>query len=105
MARRFPTIRRASMQCFLTGASGFLGRQLVAALLAAGHQVIGAVRNPAALAACFPQQPGLRCVHADFSRDTDSAVWLPRVQGADVVINTVGILAETPGQSFDTIHV
>ena len=41
----------------------------------------------------------------DFTRDFDEATWRPRLRGVDIVINTVGILAERPGQQFDAIHV
>ena len=62
----------------LTGANGFIGAHLTAALLAAGHDVVAAVRNPAALAARFPD---VKAVAADMNRDTTPAAWLPRLDG------------------------
>ena len=43
------------MRCLLTGATGFVGRHLAAALRAAGHQVEGTARRPAPLP--FPVHP------------------------------------------------
>jgi uncharacterized protein YbjT (DUF2867 family) len=36
------------MKMLVTGASGFVGRALVPALVAAGHEVLAATRRPAA---------------------------------------------------------
>ncbi|MFS0756827.1 NAD(P)H-binding protein [Noviherbaspirillum sp. 1P10PC] len=87
------------MIILLTGASGFIGRHLVDALLAQGHEVIVTSRKPGHAA-----RPGLREVEADFSRDIEPAAWLPRLLGIDVVINAVGILRESPGQRFELLH-
>src|SRR4051812_33365609 len=83
------------MLILLTGASGFIGLHLLAALRAAGHVVTAAGRR---------QLPGVPMVHADFTRDTDAAVWMPRLKDVDVVINAVGILRETGQQSFEFTH-
>jgi uncharacterized protein YbjT (DUF2867 family) len=85
----------------LTGASGFIGRHLSAALLAAGHEVVCAVRDPARHARTDTR---MRCIAADFTRDTDPAVWRPRLAGVDAVINAVGIVRERGAQTFETIH-
>lgn len=87
------------MIVLLTGASGFLGRHLVEALVAHGHDLIIATRRPGHYA-----QLGLREVVADFSRDTQPADWLPGLAGVDVVINAVGILREDHGQTFELVH-
>ncbi|HEY9536663.1 MAG TPA: NAD-dependent epimerase/dehydratase family protein [Kiloniellaceae bacterium] len=42
------------MRVLLTGANGFIGAHLTAALLAAGHQVVAAVRRPDDFARRFP---------------------------------------------------
>lgn len=91
------------MVVLLTGASGFIGSHLAQALIAAGHQVICAVRNPAA--ENLRHDPRFRYVAADFTKDFDASAWLPRLQGVDVVVNAVGIIREHGAQSFDAIHV
>lgn len=83
------------MLILLTGASGFIGLHLLHALQRAGHVVVAAGRRDMA---------GVRTVRADFSKDTDAATWIPRLQDVDVVINAVGILRETSGQSFESTH-
>lgn len=88
------------MVVLLTGGSGFIGSHLAEALLAAGHQVVCAVRDPDAR-----RDPRFRYVAADFTRDFDAAAWMPRLQGVDVVVNAVGIIREHGAQTFDAIHV
>ena len=87
------------MRVLLTGATGFIGRHLLDALLDHGHQVVCAVRRPGAIA-----RDGVIELAADFTRDHDSAQWLPRLQGVDAVINAVGIIREDGAQTFDAIH-
>lgn len=82
------------MNILLCGADGFLGRHLQAALAAAGHRVVRGVRRP--------RLPG--DIAIDYGRDTESAVWLPRLDGIDAVINAIGILIETPTQPFSALH-
>jgi uncharacterized protein YbjT (DUF2867 family)/uncharacterized membrane protein YphA (DoxX/SURF4 family) len=84
----------------VTGATGFIGQRLVAALAAAGHDVVAAAREPSAA----PARPRVTHVHADFAVDLDAATWLPRLAGMEVAINAVGILRETRRQRFAAIH-
>jgi uncharacterized protein YbjT (DUF2867 family) len=79
------------------GATGFIGRHLAQALGAAGHDVVHASRRAPQTAARF--------IQADFTRDHAPEAWLPRLAGIDVVINTVGILRQDAGRSFEAIHV
>jgi uncharacterized protein YbjT (DUF2867 family) len=100
MVQRGPIrLERSTLVVLLTGATGFIGRQLADALAAHGHEVVRAVRNPAHVA-----DARLRCIAADFTRDIDPAVWAPRLAGVDAVINAVGIIREQGAQTFDVIH-
>jgi uncharacterized protein YbjT (DUF2867 family) len=76
------------MRILITGASGFIGRRLVDALRSAGHAVV---------------EPSRR--DADFTRDLDPAIWVPKLSGIDAVINAVGILRERGNQTFENVHV
>ncbi|WP_151637132.1 SDR family oxidoreductase [Noviherbaspirillum aerium] len=98
-----PNNKESQLVVLLTGASGFIGSHLAEALIAARHQVICAVRNPDAPDA--RHDPRFRYVAADFTTDFSPSAWLPRLQGVDVVINTVGIIREHGTQTFDAIHV
>jgi uncharacterized protein YbjT (DUF2867 family)/uncharacterized membrane protein YphA (DoxX/SURF4 family) len=79
------------MRILLTGATGFIGRHLAAALEHEGHTVVRASRSHGSLS-------------VDFSRDIDSSAWIPRLQGIDAVINAVGILREHGEQTFEALH-
>ncbi len=85
------------------GGSGFLGRHLVRRLAATGARVTVAVRNPES--ALFLKPMGdvgqITPVGADV-RDGPAVV--AAVQGADWVVNLVGVLYETRRQSFGAIH-
>jgi len=83
----------------LTGASGFIGSRLAAALAAAGHEVVCAVRDPGRA-----HDARFRYVQADFLRDTTPQAWRPRLDGVDVVVNAVGIIREQGAQTFARLH-
>src|SRR5688500_11039162 len=82
----------------LLGATGFIGTRLQAALRNAGWEVVCGVRPGVGV-------PGCRCVEVDFTRDHSPEVWLPRLQGIDVVANAVGILRESGALTFEAVHV
>ena len=77
------------MNILLTGASGFLGRNIATRLRAAGHQV----------------RPVCRSQGVDFARMLEPVDWLPLLAGVDAVINCVGIIGETTTQRFQTLHI
>ena len=85
------------------GGSGFVGRHVVRALAKRGYRVRVAVRNPDL---AFHLQPlggvgQIMAVQANlrFRWSVDRAV-----EGADHVVNLVGILFEGSGQSFDALQ-
>jgi uncharacterized protein YbjT (DUF2867 family) len=85
------------------GGSGFVGRHVVRALAKQGWRVRVAVRRPdlaghlqpmGGVGQIMPLQANLRY--------PDSV--MRAVQGADAVVNLVGILFESGGQSFDSVQ-
>jgi len=87
------------MRILLTGASGFIGRHLLQALLDAGHHVVCTARRPRA-----SSDARLVYIHADFAHDTQQTTWLARLSGIDAVVNTVGIFRESGSQTFARLH-
>jgi len=80
------------MKILLTGASGFIGRNISVALTAAGHEIL----------------PLSRSHGVDLSRMQKPADWLPYLTKVDnkidVVINSVGIIGECGAQRFESLH-
>lgn len=89
------------MRVLLTGATGFIGGALARCLLAQGHELLCAVRDPQRLALGPGRGQGLR---ADFSAALTADWWRPHLAGIDAVVNAVGILRERPGQRFEDLH-
>jgi nucleoside-diphosphate-sugar epimerase len=74
----------------VTGASGFVGRAVVPALVAAGHDVRAAVRGvPAPFASPVEVVP-----HGDLGEPVD---WLPALTGMECVVHLAGIAHTGPG--------
>lgn len=76
------------MNVLLTGASGFLGRNIAKALTDTGNTVIYALRKQG----------------VDFQKMLKPSDWLPHLHGVDAVVNCVGIIDERCGQTFDALH-
>jgi uncharacterized protein YbjT (DUF2867 family) len=76
------------MNVLLTGANGFVGRNIAAMLTTAGHHI----------------KPVSRQYGCDFARMQSAEDWLPHLQEIDAVINSVGIIGESADQRFDALH-
>src|SRR5688572_26880453 len=90
---------RAAMRVMVVGASGFIGRRVTGALLAAGHEVIAAVRRVDETRRIFP---GITVIGCDLSVDTTPDAWLPRIKGCDAIVNVAGVLQD---KAAKRIHV
>jgi uncharacterized protein YbjT (DUF2867 family) len=91
---------RVPLRILVTGAYGFIGRHVVQALLARGHEVVAAVRASRQ----GTRLPGMGAVPCDFARDVEPGAWIGRLEGIDAIVNCAGILRETGEDSFDAIH-
>lgn len=89
------------MRILLTGANGFIGSAITALLLARGHSIVAAVRDPAKFIRRFPAATAF---DADLNHMTAEAVWQPHLRGVDAVINCAGALHDRNGQSLQAIH-
>lgn len=92
----------AAGRCFVAGASGFIGRRVVAMLLREGWTVTGTSRD---VARARRLTPNLDWVAADFNRSADVAAWAARLAGFDAVINCVGVLQSALGNDSRRVHV
>lgn len=86
------------------GASGFLGRHVVRELASRGWRIRAAVRRPAAANFLKPLgkvgQIDIVQTNIRYRPSITNAL-----QGADAVVNLVGILAKDGPQTFDGVHV
>ncbi len=87
------------MHILVLGAGGFIGRHVVARLLASGHTVTGTARRSEGLAEALP---GARFLALDLAGMVDPADWRDRLAGVDVVINAAGVLR---GPEMDAVHI
>lgn len=89
------------MRVLVLGANGFIGGHIVADLLAKGHRVVGAVRDPETFRARFR---GAEAVSCDLNRDTHPEDWIARLAGIDAVVNCAGVMQGTRRQDIHAIH-
>ena len=77
------------MKIILTGATGFVGHQLVPYLHQAGHQLTLLVRDPAKTDRLFPPSafPNLTAIAY---KATESGAWQDQIDGQEAVINLAG---------------
>jgi NADH dehydrogenase len=80
------------------GASGFVGRHVVAKLAAEGHRVRAVARRGA------PAATGVVSLSLDVAR-ADVARIAEAVRGCGAVVNLVGIKRESGAQTFQNVHV
>ena len=78
-----------------------MGFNIAKGLMLAGHSVVACARNPEEWRAKLPM---FTWQAVDFTRDTTAAVWLPRLDNVDIVINAVGIISELGEQTFQRIQ-
>ncbi|GGC17108.1 oxidoreductase [Novosphingobium endophyticum] len=87
------------MRILVLGAGGFIGRHIVAELLAAGHDVVGVARTTQALAAAFPEAT---FVALDLAKTVRPEDWSIHLTSVDVVVNAAGVLR---GPHMEAVHV
>lgn len=88
-----------SMKVFLTGATGFVGRNMLKRLLAEGHSVRALVREPEKAGAL--KEAKVEPVAGDV---VDGPGLDQGMQGCDAVIHMVGIIVEKGRNTFERVH-
>lgn len=76
------------MRVLLVGASGFIGRQLLRALQAEGHQIIATSRSGAGV-----ELPGVRWLPLDLAELGEGSSRFSWPQGTELLINASGVLS------------
>ncbi len=89
------------MNILLTGASGFIGHHILQALQQTDYKVTACCRRPEKL---FFASNDTVFLPSNYANMTAVESWLPHLHNIDIVINCVGIIAESPGQRFHTLH-
>ncbi len=89
------------MRVLLTGATGLIGRAVLAALDTEGHEVVAVARS---VAAGWHLPQAARCVALDVAKATEPADWLPHLTGIDAVVNCAGVLQDSPRDSTAGVH-
>lgn len=89
------------MNILITGATGFIGFSLAQRLSADGHRIIACARRAEEWRRRIPAWQWQSC---DFARDTRPDIWADRIATVDLVINAVGIIAESRAQSFAQVQ-
>lgn len=96
------------MKIFLTGATGFVGKDMLERLLADGHAVRAAMRG-------LPGQNARVVAHSQHIGRKDDFQWVhgdvvegsrleESMQGCDAVIHLVGIIVEKGTNTFERVH-
>ena len=88
------------MKIFVTGGTGFVGREVVLQLLAAGYKVRALVRDPQRAKGILPNVVEL--YHWDLTRPEGIRQGLMDCQA---VVHLVGIIVESGGVTFEELHV
>lgn len=90
------------VKILVLGGNGFIARSVIVKCLAAGHEVVAAIRQKHHL--WQQAHANLSLVQANFLKDKTQDSWLPHLQGVDVVINCVGVFQTPTSKEIWQIH-
>jgi uncharacterized protein YbjT (DUF2867 family) len=88
------------LRVLLIGASGFIGSSVAARLQSDGHELVGIVRRRGPASA---RLGAARIVELDVARASIDD-WLALLPGIDAVVNTGGVLQDSPWDSTHGVH-
>ncbi|MCZ7633919.1 MAG: NAD(P)H-binding protein [Phycisphaerales bacterium] len=101
--RRHEGSMGASRTASVSGATGFVGRSVVRALLGRGWSVRALARDPAKARVALPTHDNLDVVQGDV---LGPGVAAELMRGSSAAVNCIGIIRERPGgETFRRLHV
>jgi len=87
------------MRILITGANGFIAREIIARLKVAGHEIIACVHTK-----LLENIPHTEVFKADFTGALQPDYWLPHLKNVDIVINCVGVFQTIKEKTMWNIH-
>lgn len=87
------------MRILITGANGFIAREIIARLATSGHDIIACVHHT-----LLENIPHTRLFKANFNKAITPEYWLPHLTDIDAVINCVGVFQTTKEKTMWNIH-
>ena len=87
------------MRILITGANGFIAREIIARLATSSHEIIACVHNK-----LLENIPHIRVFKSDFTKAIRPEYWLPHLKDVDAVINCVGVFQTTNEKAMWNIH-
>lgn len=87
------------MRILITGANGFIAREIIAKLATSGHEIIVCVHHK-----LLENVPHTQAFKADFNKAIVPEYWKPHLKEIDVVINCVGVFQTIKEKAMWNIH-
>lgn len=87
------------MKVLVIGGAGFIGRSVVAALIARGADVMVGTRRPKKISGSSTTSSAI-----ELHRLTRTEDWFRLIENFDIVVNCAGILRERWGESYEAIY-
>ena len=87
------------MRILITGANGFIAREIIAKLAMSGHEIVACIHHKK-----LENIPCTDSFKMDYTKATTPEYWLPYLKNIDVVINCVGVFQTLKESAMWNIH-
>lgn len=89
------------MKVLILGGYGFIGAEIVRALLREGHEVVGLGRNAATGKRLVPE---VQWIGADMAKLDSAGKWVPHLSGIEAVVSAAGALQDGARDDLEAVH-